>query len=526
MSYLVLEAGLRNVAAWSLQVGVLALVAAALSRLLPIERPNARLAFGQALLALVFGLPLVQPWRSAVPEVGWSLALTPLGSSPSAAIGGVLFSPVTPAWSAVVAGLLLLGLSVQLARVGVGLVRIRSLRRRARAWDAPPWLVALRDELAPRARFLVSDETGMPATCGLRQPIILLPTAFESMDRARQGAIAAHELVHARRGDWLPLILEEMLKAVLFFHPAVHWLVGRVRLAREQTVDAAVVRRLDARDVYLESLVEVARMSVRARAVPAAPFLRESHLRERVDLLLKEVVMSRVRTQVNVAITAAAILLAVSWAVSAAPLQSAPTSAPARTIETARFAMIDGEVQVQRAGTLEWVPATRTLALRADDLVRTGSGATAEIRFADGTLFKVRPDSLIQIEEITPNPVPVSIQSDEDKAAASVPRIVHRVNPEYPPEAKADKAEGVFVIEIQIGRDGSVQEARVVASVPSGARLQDLEGKQGTPEAIQGDARLAAAALDAVKIWRYEPVLKDGQPVEVKATVTINFKLS
>jgi len=236
--------------------------------------------------------------------------------------------------------------------------------------------------------------------------------------------------------------------------------------------------------------------------------------------------MSRVRTQVNVGITAAAVLLAVSWAVSAAPLQSAPTSAPARTIETARFAMIDGEVQVQRAGTLEWIPATRALVLRADDLVRTGSGATAEIRFADGTLFKVRPASLIQIEQIAPNPVPVSIRSEAGKSAASVPRIVHRVNPEYPPEAKADKAEGVFVIEIQIGRDGSVQEARVVASVPSGARLQDLEGKQGTPEAIQGDARLAAAALDAVKIWRYEPVLKDGQPVEVKATVTINFKLS
>jgi protein TonB len=107
-----------------------------------------------------------------------------------------------------------------------------------------------------------------------------------------------------------------------------------------------------------------------------------------------------------------------------------------------------------------------------------------------------------------------------------VPKIVRKVNPVYPPEAKADKVEGVFVIEILIGPDGSVRDARVVASVPSGARFKDLEGKQGTPEAIQGDARLAAAALDAVKSWRYEPVLKDGQPVEVKATVTINFKLS
>jgi beta-lactamase regulating signal transducer with metallopeptidase domain len=141
------------------------------------------------------------------------------------------------------------------------------------------------------------------------------------MSRERQKAIALHEL-HARRGDWLTQTLEEMLKGV-FFHPAVHWLVGHVRLAREQTVDDAVVRRLGRREAYLESLVEVARLVVHARAVPAAPFLRESHLRERVDLLMKEILMSRVRTLVYVGLTAAVIVFVVSWAASAVPLQTA-----------------------------------------------------------------------------------------------------------------------------------------------------------------------------------------------------------
>ncbi len=85
--------------------------------------------------------------------------------------------------------------------------------------------------------------------------------------------------------------------------------------------------------------------------------------------------------------------------------------------------------------------------------------------------------------------------------------------------------EGVFVIEVTIGRDGAVRDARVVASVPCGARLEDLGAKKGTPEAIKGDPRLAAAALEAVKAWQYEPVLKNGQPVEVKATVTFDFRL-
>ena len=100
-------------------------------------------------------------------------------------------------------------------------------------------------------------------------------------------------------------------------------------------------------------------------------------------------------------------------------------------VETgARFASLEGSVQVKRAGTLEWVQATAAVVLRQNDLVRTGAGAAAEIRFADGTSFSVRPDSLITIEESSQNPlsrqqrVALSIQSGEanfQTAARNVP---------------------------------------------------------------------------------------------------------
>lgn len=94
-----------------------------------------------------------------------------------------------------------------------------------------------------------------------------------------------------------------------------------------------------------------------------------------------------------------------------------PSSAAVET--GARFAAINGNVQVKRAGTLEWIAATNALVLRQNDLVRTGGGGTAEIHFADGTVFNVRPDSLITIEESSQNPVSrqqrvsLSIQSGE-----------------------------------------------------------------------------------------------------------------
>ena len=80
-----------------------------------------------------------------------------------------------------------------------------------------------------------------------------------------------------------------------------------------------------------------------------------------------------------------------------------------------------------------------------------------------------------------------------------------------------------------IGKDGAIKEARVAASAPTSERLSEIKAAKGkakwTPADAQGDARLAQAALDAVKQWRYEPILVDGKPVEFEATVTINFKL-
>jgi beta-lactamase regulating signal transducer with metallopeptidase domain len=444
-----LDLALRNLAAWSLQAGVLALAAAALSRLVPVERPAARLALGQGLLFAVLLLPLLQPWPAAAGAVTWSIGpALPLGK------GGAALSAAAPAplrWPPIAALVLLAGAAVSLSRLVLGLARLRSLRRAGRPLEAPPWLAEARSRLAPRASFVVSGAVGSPATFGLRRPVVLLPTDFGSLPRERQEAMALHELEHVRRGDWAFVVLEELLRAALFFHPAVHWLVSRVRLAREQTVDAAVVRRLGAPEVYLHSLVDAARLAARARAVPAAPFLRESHLRERVDLLLKGVAMSRARAAAHVSLTAALLVLAFAWVSSAVPLVAVDTPHAAVTV------------------------------------------------------------------------------ADEPIAPPSEPRLVHKVNPAYPEDARAEGVEGVFLVNLTIGRDGAISGARVAASAPTPERLSEIQTAKGrakwTPADQQGDARLAQAALDAVNQWRYQPMLKDGKPVNVEATVTVRFKL-
>ena len=64
----------------------------------------------------------------------------------------------------------------------------------------------------------------------------------------------------------------------------------------------------------------------------------------------------------------------------------------------ARFVSLEGTVQVKKPGTHEWIPARRDMQLNQGDLVRSGPGASAEIRFADGFSFRLKPESLVTIE--------------------------------------------------------------------------------------------------------------------------------
>ena len=77
------------------------------------------------------------------------------------------------------------------------------------------------------------------------------------------------------------------------------------------------------------------------------------------------------------------------------------------------------------------------------------------------------------------------------------------MEPAYPPTARAAGVQGVVILEITIGEDGAVSNARVLRSIPL----------------------LDQAALDAVRQWRYEPTLLNGAPTPVIMTATVNFSL-
>ena len=93
--------------------------------------------------------------------------------------------------------------------------------------------------------------------------------------------------------------------------------------------------------------------------------------------------------------------------------------------------------------------------------------------------------------------------SDDKGAGRLKPRLLHRVNPAYPAAALKAMLKGTVVVEVEIGPDGSVIDARV----------------------LRGHPLLNGPALKAVRQWKYEPneALTDGKTVKV--TETIRFEL-
>lgn len=107
------------------------------------------------------------------------------------------------------------------------------------------------------------------------------------------------------------------------------------------------------------------------------------------------------------------------------------------------------------------------------------------------------PPPLVVPEPVIRTPVRVS-------GGVQAANLIYRPKPAYPPLALKTRVQGVVVLEAKITREGTIDSLRV----------------------ISGHPLLIDAAIDAVKQWRYRPMLLNGEPIEVITTITVNFTFS
>jgi VWFA-related protein len=143
----------------------------------------------------------------------------------------------------------------------------RSLRHSARpAPDA--WQQTLRQIAASMGqpltaagrhiRLMSSSMVTAPSVIGYLRPVVLVPVSFlTGLPPDHITALLTHEIAHICRRDYLACILQSFVEVALFYHPAVWWISGQVRIERELCCDDLVIAAGTDRLTYARALTDM-----------------------------------------------------------------------------------------------------------------------------------------------------------------------------------------------------------------------------------------------------------------------------
>lgn len=486
------ELSAANLASWVAQMLVIASVGSMLPLAFRIRHPQSQLLYCHALLAGCLVLPLAQPWRHAaasapaagMPEAGPASAPETGGATAETRTVPPLRFPTAralrPLASLIGARLLpwilAAGALGRLLWLAGGLWQIRRYRIAATPYYPIPEPVKAAAALTGTdALFCVSPDASGPVAMGMLCPVVLLPDSFRQLGEEAQCGVACHELLHVRRNDWSIALMEEAAGSLLWLNPAIWWLLAQARLAREELVDAEAVRLTASREPYIDALLAMARGRRVLDLAPAPLFLRRHHLTHRMHQLLREVSMSRFRLLTSYVSMAAIVAFAGWFALASFPLTASPQVSPGAA------------ATAQTAPPVTPAPATaKAPAAQAPDAAGPA---------ASGEMARQSPPA-------APLPAPC-------KPQAYVPNLL----PLFQPDASLpEPAYALF-------GDGAPSSSDVAVLPTIGP-----EGSVRSVETFSGLEVLRQPAIDAVRRYRYQPVIRNGQPVCALTSANVHFR--
>jgi beta-lactamase regulating signal transducer with metallopeptidase domain len=210
-------------------------------------------------------------------------------------------------------------------RIGLGLWQLRKLRRQCEAVgelelpESAREMVKAFQSVRP-VTILRASDSHSPKAVGFFHPAVILPAWLLNHGTGDElKHVLLHELAHLRRRDDWTNLLQQVVKALFFFHPAIWWMERELALSREQACDdAALEQAADAQD-YARSLALVAEKSFIQRQVALAQAIlgRAHQLTQRVTRILdpKRPTRNRIWKPAVplVAVAAAACGFSTSW---------------------------------------------------------------------------------------------------------------------------------------------------------------------------------------------------------------------
>jgi uncharacterized protein (TIGR03435 family) len=218
--------------------------------------PNARYIMACATLATMAAAPVVTwiwlgppaaesvaasfkaPLVAAAPRAAQSVDLS-IPGGPSVTGSVSLLRWVVAAWlvGTIVFRVRMLGGWILTERLRSGLVRHASGE-----WQQVLDRLKTRLGVSRPVQLLVSSMVQVPVVVGWWRPAVLMPVgALAGLPAGQIEALLLHELAHIRRHDYLVNVSQSVMEAILFYHPAVWWISGHIRIERELCCDDMAV---------------------------------------------------------------------------------------------------------------------------------------------------------------------------------------------------------------------------------------------------------------------------------------------
>jgi len=268
-------------------------------------------AIPEGLLIALFAWALLRVLRrqnSGTRFAVWFLALLTVAALPMLGIfgqgrtvtAGISWGHMRPAitipirWALFVFLSWTLGACVAMLRLAVGLLRLERLRRSCTAIvaaDLNPVVRKTVDAITASSSFALgpitiatSESVRVPAAIGFWKRTIILPAwALRELPPEDLNVILWHEFAHLRRGDDWTNLIQKIVRALFFFHPAVWWIENRLSVEREMACDDAVLAETANPHGYATCLVSLLEKSLSHRqwsmAQAAVHRAREASLR-------------------------------------------------------------------------------------------------------------------------------------------------------------------------------------------------------------------------------------------------------
>ena len=373
--------------------------------------------------------------------------------------------------------------------------------------------------------LLRSDAEIVPMTVGLRRPAIILPAGEANWTGERLRAVLLHEIAHVQRKDCVAQALAEIVASFYWFNPLIWLALRRLRAERERACDDLVLLAGCRASDYAAHLLDLAGSLEKRHLSPSAIAMAgASNLENRVKAILDPRLSRRAFTPM------AGVMACLAAACLVLPLAAMrPQSGDVHSVSgvvydmsgavvpNASVVLTNSESNQKRTTTTD--PAgTFAISQLTDGRYRMeidARGFAPGLRsFTVDGMHEPHFDITLDLGWVEENvvvrgkgtPAPSAAAPHRIRVGGNVvsPKLVHQAKPEYPEDAKARGIHGDVVLRAVISLDGTILSLTSVSSP---------------------DPQLTAAAMNAVRQWRYEPSLLNGKPVETATLITVNFQL-